>query len=91
LHVGGFTRHPSSCVQHPGKFLGLIEKIPYLKDLGITHVELLPIVAFDDQDVPPSVDARGLRNHWGYSPHSFYSPHPHYCVTPELGTHQNEF
>src|SRR6266478_8901990 len=50
LHVGGFTRHSSSCVQHPGKFLGLIEKIPYLKELGITHVELLPVMAFDDQD-----------------------------------------
>ena len=91
LHVGGFTRHPSSSVQHPGKFRGLIEKIPYLKELGITHVELLPVMAFDDQDVPPSVAARGLRNYWGYSPHSFYSPHPHYCVTPEQGTHQNEF
>jgi isoamylase len=91
LHVGGFTRHPSSCVRHPGKFLGLIEKIPYLKELGVTHVELLPVVAFDDQDVPLAVEARGLRNYWGYSPHSFYSPHPHYCVTPERGTHQNEF
>jgi isoamylase len=91
LHVGGFTRHSSSCVQHPGKFLGLIEKIPYLKELGITHVELLPVMAFDDQDVPPAVEVRDLRNYWGYSPHSFYSPHPHYCVTPERGTHQNEF
>jgi isoamylase len=91
LHVGGFTRHPSSCVEHPGKFLGLIDKIPYLKDLGITHVELLPVMAFDYQDVPPAVEARNLRNYWGYSPHSFYSPHPHYCATPERGTHQNEF
>jgi glycogen operon protein len=91
LHVGGFTRHPSSCVQHPGKFLGVIEKIPYLKELGITHIELLPVLAFDDQDVPPSVEAQGLRNYWGYSPHSFYCPHPDYCVTPELGTHQGEF
>ena len=91
LHVGGFTRHPSSGVHSPGKFLGLIEKIPYLKKLGITHVELLPVMAFDDQDVPPSVEARGLRNYWGYSPHSFYSPHPRYCVEPERGTHQNEF
>jgi isoamylase len=91
LHVGGFTRHPSSGVQHPGKFAGLIEKIPYLKELGITHVELLPVMAFDGQDVPPAVAARGLRNYWGYSPHSFYSPHPHYCVTPERGTHWNEF
>jgi isoamylase len=91
LHVGGFTLHPSSCVRYPGKFLGLIEKIPYLKKLGITHVELLPVMAFDDQDVPPSVEAHGLRNYWGYSPHSFYTPHPRYCVTPERGTHQNEF
>ena len=91
LHVGGFTRHPSSSVQYPGKFRGMIEKIPYLKGLGITHVELLPVMAFDDQDVPLTVEARGLRNYWGYSPHSFYSPHPHYCVTPERGTHQNEF
>jgi isoamylase len=91
LHVGGFTRHPSSGVQHPGKFSGVIEKIPYLKELGITHVELLPVLAFDVQDVPPSVEAQGLRNYWGYSTHSFLSPHPHFCVTPELGTHQNEF
>jgi Type II secretory pathway, pullulanase PulA and related glycosidases len=91
LHAGGFTRHSSSRVQHPGKFLGLIEKIPYLKELGITHVELLPVMAFDDQDVPPFVEAQGLRNYWGYSPHSFYSPHPHYCVVPERGSHQNEF
>ena len=91
LHVGGFTRHPSSRVRYPGKFLGLIEKIPYLKKLGITHVELLPVMAFDDQDVPPNVEAHGLRNYWGYSPHSFHSPHPHYCLTPERGTHQHEF
>ncbi|MBV8097620.1 MAG: glycogen-debranching protein, partial [Verrucomicrobia bacterium] len=91
LHVGGFTQHPSSGVEYPGTFLGLIEKIPYLKELGITHVEFLPVIAFDDQDVPPAVEARSLRNYWGYSPHSFYSPHPHYYVKPEQGTHQNEF
>jgi isoamylase len=91
LHVGGFTLHPSSGVPHPGKFLGLIDKIPYLKELGITHVELLPVIAFDVQDVPPAVQARELRNYWGYSPHSFYSPHPHYCITPERGTHLKEF
>ena len=44
LHVGGFTRHPSSGVAHPGKFAGLIEKIPYLKQPGVTHVELLPVM-----------------------------------------------
>jgi isoamylase len=91
LHVGAFTQHPSSGVQYPGTFLGLIEKIPYLQELGVTHVELLPVMAFDDQDVPPAVEARNLRNYWGYSSHSFYSPHPHYCVRPGQGTHQSEF
>jgi glycogen operon protein len=91
LHVGGFTQHPTSGVQNPGTFLGLVEKIPYLQELGVTHVELLPVIAFDCQDVPPAVQARNLRNYWGYSPHSFYSPHPGYCVEPDQGTHENEF
>ena len=82
LHVGGFTRHPSSGVRHPGTFAGLIDKIPYLRHLGVTHVELLPVMAFDEQDVPPAVAALGLRNYWGYSTHSFYSPHPRYCIDP---------
>jgi len=91
LHVGGFTRHPSSNVDHPGTFSALIEKIPYLQALGITHVELLPIMAFDEQDVPRNTAALGLKNYWGYSTHSFFSPHPGYCVTPEQGTHIKEF
>jgi isoamylase len=91
LHVGGYTRHPSSGVARPGKFAGLVEKIPYLRELGITHVELLPVMAFDEQDVPPGTAALGLSNYWGYSTHSYFSPHPGYCVTPERGTHQQEF
>jgi glycogen operon protein len=91
LHVGGFSRHPSSGARHPGTFSALIDKIPYLKALGITHVELMPIMAFDEQDIPDSTAALGLENYWGYSTHSFFSPHPHYCVTPEQGTHQQEF
>ncbi|QPK64801.1 glycogen debranching protein GlgX [Methylomonas sp. LL1] len=91
LHVGGFTRHPSAKVKHPGTFAGLIEKIPYLRELGITHVELLPIMAFDEQDVPPHTAELGLSNYWGYSTHSFFSPHPGYCVTPEQATHIREF
>ncbi|MGZ8136213.1 MAG: glycogen debranching protein GlgX [Methylococcaceae bacterium] len=91
LHVGGFTRHSSSKVTHPGTFSGLIEKVPYLQQLGITHVELLPVMAFDEQDVPPHTADLGLKNYWGYSTHSFYSPHPGYCVTPEQGTHIEEF
>jgi glycogen operon protein len=82
LHVGGFTRHPSSGVRAPGTFAGVIEKIPYLKQLGITHVELLPVMAFDEHDVPDVAFSRGLRNYWGYSTHSFYAPHARYCVNP---------
>ena len=88
LHVGGFTRHASAGVAYPGTFAGLIEKIPYLKELGITHVELLPVMAFDEQDVPPAVAARGLKNYWGYSTHSFYSPHPHYCIHAAHGARE---
>ena len=91
LHVGGFTRHASAKVNDPGTFTGLIGKIPYLKELGITHVELLPVMAFDEQDVPFGTAALGLKNYWGYSTHSFFSPHPGYCVTPEQGTHLQEF
>jgi glycogen operon protein len=88
VHVGGFTRHASSGVRNPGTFAGLIEKIPYLKDLGITHVELLPVMAFDEQDVPAGVAARGLRNYWGYSSYGFYAPHPSYCVDPAQAPHE---
>ena len=81
VHVGGFTQHPSSGVKHPHTFKGLIEKIPYLKALGITHVELLPVMAFDEQDVPDGVADLGNANYWGYSPYGFYAPHPGYCAT----------
>jgi isoamylase len=75
LHVGGFTKHPSSGVApgRRGTYAGLVEKIPYLHDLGVTAVELLPVYAFDEQDAPP-----GLTNYWGYSPISFFAPHALY-------------
>jgi glycogen operon protein len=82
MHVGGFSRHPSAATEHPGTFRAVIEKIPYLKDLGITHVELLPVMAFDDQDVPPKTAGLGLSNYWGYSTHSFFAPHPRYACDP---------
>ncbi len=82
MHLGGFTRHPSSGVAHPGTYRGLIDKIPYLAELGITHVELLPIMAFDCQDVPPATAALGHQNYWGYSTHSFFAPHPHFAHEP---------
>ncbi|HEX5421275.1 MAG TPA: isoamylase, partial [Gammaproteobacteria bacterium] len=80
LHVRGFTKHPSAQVRHPGSFRGLIEKIPYLQSLGITDVELLPVMAFDLQDVPPSTKALGLANYWGYGPYAFFAPHPHFAA-----------
>jgi glycogen operon protein len=76
LHVKGFTRHPSSRVAHEkrGTYAGLIAKIPYLKDLGVTAVELLPVFQFDIQAAP-----KGLVNYWGYQPVSFFAPHDAYC------------
>ena len=80
MHLGDFTRHPSAGAAHPGTFRALIDKIPYLSELGITHVELLPIMAFDRQDVPPATAALGHQNYWGYSTHSFFAPHPHFAA-----------
>ena len=75
MHVRGFTRHPSSGVDEKtrGTFAGLIGKIPYLQELGITAVELLPVFQFDAQDCPP-----GKSNYWGYAPVSFFAPHQAY-------------
>ncbi len=75
MHVRGFTRHPSSGLGGDirGTYAGLIEKIPYLRDLGITAVELLPVFHFDPQDAPPD-----RVNYWGYSPLSFFAPHGPY-------------
>ena len=75
MHVGGFTRHPNSGVAPAkrGTYAGLIEKIPYLQDLGVSAVELLPVFAFDKEDGPP-----GLGNYWGYQPLSFFAPHDGY-------------
>jgi isoamylase len=75
MHVRGFTRHPSSGVAEGkrGTYAGMIEKIPYLQQLGITAVELLPVFQFDAQDCP-----QGLVNYWGYAPVSFFSPHQAY-------------
>jgi len=75
MHVGGFTRHPSSGLPSElrGTYRGLIEKIGYLQELGVTAVELLPVFQFDAQDAPP-----GHVNYWGYSPVSFFAPHMAY-------------
>ncbi|MBI4927938.1 MAG: glycogen debranching enzyme, partial [Anaerolineae bacterium] len=80
LHVGGFTRSPTSRLpdQMRGTYAGLIEKIPYLKRLGITAIELMPVFAFDPYDAP-----LGKQNYWGYAPVSFFAPHPHYSANKD--------
>jgi glycogen operon protein len=83
LHVRGFTCHPSSLVAHPGTFTGLVEKIPYLKGLGITAVELLPVHEFDEGDCPFENPLTGerLRNFWGYNSIAFAAPKAAYAAT----------
>ena len=89
-HVGSFTRSPTSGVEHPGTFAGMIEKIPYLQSLGITAVELLPVFDFDDTVMSLNPAGEQVRNYWGYSTVGFFSPHAGYCVDGRL-PHLNEF
>ena len=91
MHVRGFTKSPTSKVHHPGTFLGLIDKIPYLKELGVTAVELLPIFDFDETVPLRIVDGKPLWNFWGYSTISYFAPQSSYCVQPEDGMHLREF
>jgi glycogen operon protein len=84
LHVRGFTRHPSSAVTHPGTFLGLTDKIPYLQSLGVTAVQLMPVLEFDDLEHARRNPMTGelLLNYWGYSPLSFFAPKASYASGP---------
>jgi glycogen operon protein len=91
LHLGGFTRHPSSGVADPGTFAALAEKSEYLRALGVTDVQLMPVMAFDEQDVPPGTAALGLRNYWGYSTHSYFAPHPGYSRRRDGPGQREEF
>ena len=88
MHVAGFTRHPSSGVSADkrGTYLGVIEKIPYLRGLGITAVELLPVFQFDVNDAPS-----GVSNYWGYDPISFFAPHLAYSSSKDPLTCLDEF
>ena len=93
MHVAGFTRHPSSGVKHPGTFSGVIEKIPYLKELGITAVEFLPVMQYDSKEALRMAQhgSEPLRNYWGYSTIGFFAPEDSYCVRPEEGEHLDNF
>jgi glycogen operon protein len=93
MHVRGFTRHPSSGVRCPGTFLGLTEKIPYLKELGITAVELMPVTDFleTDSTVVDPETGRPLLNFWGYHPISFFALKASYAADARLGGEIREF
>jgi isoamylase len=93
MHVSGFTKSYTSGSQNAGTFAGVIERIPYLKELGITAVELLPVFDFDQKGSErlSPVDGKPLRNYWGYDPHSFFAPENSYCMNAEEGNHLDEF
>ncbi len=93
LHVRGFTRHASSGVAHPGSFRGVVEKIPYLRELGVTAVELMPVTEFEECDNPRTNMLTGepLRNFWGYQPVSFFAPKASYAADAAPGESVREF
>ncbi|MDO4260534.1 MAG: glycogen debranching protein GlgX [Eubacteriales bacterium] len=90
LHVRGFTRHGSSGVEHPGTFAGLMEKIPYLKELGVNAVELMPIFEFDEMKDSRIVDGRQVMDYWGYNTVSFFAPNTSYAGTVEYNREGTE-
>ena len=88
-HVRGFTVHPSSGVKNPGTYLGVIEKIPYLKELGVNAIEFMPVFEFDETHCKAGGDARARCNYWGYAPIHFFLPMRRYASRPEEAI--NEF
>ena len=90
LHVRGFTRHESSGVVHPGTFAGLKEKLPYLLELGVNAIELMPIFEFDEAQDNRVVDGEQLYNYWGYSTVSFFAPNTSYAASTEYNREGNE-
>ncbi len=89
MHVRGFTMSPTSGVKYPGTYLGVIEKIPYLKSLGVTAVELMPVHEFPILDCIGQTPPRP--NYWGYDPLALFAPHRGYAVSREPGAHVVEF
>ncbi|MBN2372859.1 glycogen debranching protein GlgX [bacterium] len=92
-HVRGLTLHKSANVKHQGTFRGVVEKIPYFKDLGITTLELLPIQEFDELEVVRKnpLTGKSLQNYWGYSTMLFFAPKGRYSSTGTLGEQITEF
>ena len=90
LHIRSFTMHQSSGVKYRGTYSGLKEKIPYLKELGVNCVELMPIFEFDESENERSVDGRQLVNYWGYSTVCFFAPKAGYSIAGRYGMEADE-
>lgn len=90
MHVRGFTKSGTSAVKHPGTFDGIREKIPYLKELGINVVELMPIFEFDEMRSAREVDGRKLLDYWGYNPVCFFAPNTSYASEIEYNREGRE-
>ena len=90
LHVRGYTMDDSSNVRCPGTFAGLMEKLPYLEELGVNAVELMPIFEFDEMLDYREVDGQKLYNYWGYNTVSFFAPNTSYTASTEYNREGNE-
>lgn len=89
-HVRSFTKHESSGVKYKGTYYGMIDKIPYLKELGVNCIELLPIFEFDEFENSRVVNGERLYNYWGYSTVDFFAPKAGYAVSARLGLEADE-
>lgn len=92
MHVCGFSKSPSSKSKNPGTFFGIIEKIPYLKNLGITAVELMPVFYFDNKEIfRITANGNAVKDYWGYNTIGYFAPESSYCVNIKKGSHIKEF
>ncbi len=91
MHVRSFTKHKSSGVKYKGTFAGVVEKIPYLKELGVNCVEFMPVFEFDEFENSTVCDGRQLLNYWGYSTVCFFAPKAGYAVSSPYGLEADEF
>ncbi len=90
MHVRSYTNHPESGVRYKGTFAGIVEKIPYLKELGINCVELMPIFEFDEFEYAGNEDRKHLFNYWGYSTVCFFAPKAGYAASAPFGMEADE-
>jgi len=93
MHIKGLTAHPNSGVEHPGTYKGVIEKIPFFKELGVTSLEFLPVQEFNENEIPRHNPRTGkkLTNYWGYSTAAFFAPKGSYSSDKTPGAQVNEF